>query len=789
MMRSCPSKMLRFARISAIALLSLSVLGVSITAAAEKNWVRSVRSGLWSAPATWENEKVPAAGDRVFIKAGNSVTYDVRSEQAVRAVCVAGTLSFAPDKDTRLDVGVLKIQAETDPSEDGFDCEAHLEDADPSKPRPALEVGTSQRPIDAKYSAVIRLVAFEGQDKLSCPAVVCCGGRMDFHGAPLSRSWVKLGATIKKGETTVTLSEAVTGWRVGDRVILTSTRLGRDNGQGTELMETEERTITAIDGVKVTLDKDVAHQHLGEGEFRGEIANLSRNVIVESAQPDGVRGHTMYHRGSAGSISYAEFRHLGKKDTLGRYALHFHLVGDSMRGTSVIGASIHDSHNRWLTIHGTNHLVVRDCVGFRSIGHGYFFEDGTEVDNVLDQNLAVQAMGGKRLPKQVLSYDQNDGAGFWWANSRNTFTRNVTCENNHYGYHFQAIETSQNRMTLPVRQPNGETVATDIRTLPFVRFQDNEAHCDGLYGVNLGEGVNRVGPDAQHPFVLTNTKIWEIHYAFRVQSPSVLVEKMQIHRSIYGVYHPNFDRHVYRDMTISQTGGHGDAEPFNRGHDDDSIQHGSLTVDGLNFDGHSNSGMPLIQMTDHNPTGKAESHFRRVSVTNRRDNDRRALLNLGGGPRPQPKYPTSVPVFLHDYYGAGRHAKVVSTKSSEVSAPDGSTYRSEAPLTGNESRVIEVANVEFPKLLDPIDDLPPSTVITHATRTAAGWLVRGTASDNGVVQQVLVNGVAAKAIRADFAEWEALIPPTAEKLTASSTDAAKNVEKRAHTVPLPTAAK
>ena len=312
MMRSCPSKMLRFARISAIALLSLSVLGVSITAAAEKNWVRSVRSGLWSAPATWENEKVPAAGDRVFIKAGNSVTYDVRSEQAVRAVCVAGTLSFAPDKDTRLDVGVLKIQAETDPSEDGFDCEAHLEDADPSKPRPALEVGTSQRPIDAKYSAVIRLVAFEGQDKLSCPAVVCCGGRMDFHGAPLSRSWVKLGATIKKGETTVTLSEAVTGWRVGDRVILTSTRLGRDNGQGTELMETEERTITAIDGVKVTLDKDVAHQHLGEGEFRGEIANLSRNVIVESAQPDGVRGHTMYHRGSAGSISYAEFRHLGK---------------------------------------------------------------------------------------------------------------------------------------------------------------------------------------------------------------------------------------------------------------------------------------------------------------------------------------------------------------------------------------------------------------------------------------------------------------------------------------------
>ena len=100
----------------------------------------------------------------------------------------------------------------------------------------------------------------------------------------------------------------------------------------------------------------------------------------------------MYHRGSAGSISYAEFRHLGKEGMLGRYSLHFHLCGDTMRGSSVIGASIWDSGNRWLTIHGTNYLVVRDCVGYRSIGHGFFLEDGTEVYNVLDRNLAVQAL-------------------------------------------------------------------------------------------------------------------------------------------------------------------------------------------------------------------------------------------------------------------------------------------------------------------------------------------------------------------------------------------------------------
>ena len=123
---------------------------------------------------------------------------------------------------------------------------------------------------------------------------------------------------------------------------------------------------------------------------------------------------------------------------LGRYSLHFHLCGDTMRGSSVVGASIWDSHNRWLTIHGTNYLVVRDCVGYQSVGHGFFLEDGTEVYNVLDRNLAVEARHGKKLPKQVLPFDGNDGAGFWWANSLNTFTRNVAAECDRYGFRYRS---------------------------------------------------------------------------------------------------------------------------------------------------------------------------------------------------------------------------------------------------------------------------------------------------------------------------------------------------------------
>lgn len=191
--------------------------------------------------------------------------------------------------------------------------------------------------------------------------------------------------------------------------------------------QTEPRLIEKIEGPNVTLDKPLRFAHFGSGDNRSEVANLSRNVIIESAHPDGVRGHTVYHRYSRGGISFARFAHLRKEGVLGRYAIHFHLVGDTMRGSSVRGAAIVDSHNRWITIHGTQYLVVRDCVGYQSVGHGFFLEDATEVYNLLEGNLGVQACGGRRLPDQVLPFDPNNGAAFRWANGRNTFVGNVAC--------------------------------------------------------------------------------------------------------------------------------------------------------------------------------------------------------------------------------------------------------------------------------------------------------------------------------------------------------------------------
>ena len=98
--------------------------------------IRSVANGRWSEAATWEGGKVPGRGARVQVRTGHQVTFDVKTDGAIRSIHVAGTLRFDPDRDTRLDVGLIKIQAGDDASESGFDCENHVAAPDRTHAQP-----------------------------------------------------------------------------------------------------------------------------------------------------------------------------------------------------------------------------------------------------------------------------------------------------------------------------------------------------------------------------------------------------------------------------------------------------------------------------------------------------------------------------------------------------------------------------------------------------------------------------------------------------------------------------
>ena len=738
---------------------------------------RTAASGRWSDPQTWLDQRAPRAGDFVQIRAGHQVEYDVDSSEALRMVHVAGHLNFARTRDTRLEVGLLKIAPGEETSEDGFDCHdvPEAETAVRAKGEATLQIGTASEPIEPGVTALIRLAHFAGTDRDSLPAIVNCGGRWEAHGAPLNRTWVKLGAAAKTGDATVTLAEPVQGWRAGDRVIVTGSKHVYDGGASRRKGKrtgTEERRIASIDGAVLTLDQPLENEHFGTGDYRSEVANLSRNVIIESADPDGIRGHTMYHRDSTGGISYVEFRHLGKEGVLGRYALHFHLVRETMRGSGVVGASIWDSHNRWLTVHGTDYLLVRDCIGYRSVGHGFFLEDGTEQYNVFDRNLAVQAYRGKRLPKQILPFDANDGAGFWWANGRNTFVRNVACENDQYGFRFELAKTSNFNPILNLRTPDGQREMRDVRTIPFLRFEQNESHTEGLYSFNFGDDKNpSVRGDRQHPFIARNLKAWQTHYTIRPNLQYFLLEGLRVKDAAYGVYHPDYDAHVYRDIHLD----HVNSEPINRGNDDDSIQYGSFTYDRLTIENSRIGRDPLIQLACTSPRTDATGHFRNLVVKNSASRHGK-VVDLGGGPRNE-KLEHPVSYFFHGYTGPESVLRVLSSHFPAQLDP----ASAEVPgFTGKDVRAVEAGQIPFPELLAPIDDLAPATLITSVRPDGGQLVVRGVSHDNGEITSIRVNGTEARFLgtEAGVVDWEVRLDGNAAiPIIAVASDKAGNLEK------------
>src|SRR5262249_31592966 len=105
----------------------------------------------------------------------------------------------------------------------------------------------------------------------------------------------------------------------------------------------------------------------------------------------------------------------------------------------------------------------------------------------------------------------------------------------------------------------GKRRPVDIRTLPFVRFEDNESHTQRRHAFNLGGGVpfgkpnvDGVGPDGAHPFVVRNFKAWDVHWAIHPVSPSVLLDGVAIHNAEYGIWRPVYNRHAYRNVRFDQ---------------------------------------------------------------------------------------------------------------------------------------------------------------------------------------------------------------------------------------------
>ena len=104
--------------------------------------------------------------------------------------------------------------------------------------------------------------------------------------------------------------------------------------------------------------------------------------------------------------SHFELFHVGQA-RLARYPIHFHFDEDfnyraekygETNPQSVDSVSIHYANSRFVTIHRTNDVTVRDVVGYNTFGHGFFIEDGVEQNNTFDHNLGILVKPGIVLP-------------------------------------------------------------------------------------------------------------------------------------------------------------------------------------------------------------------------------------------------------------------------------------------------------------------------------------------------------------------------------------------------------
>jgi G8 domain len=409
----------------------------------------------WSDPVTWGG-RVPDPGTNVVIPKGKTVVLD--GNASVKNLEIAGTLSFADSKDIELRAESVMVM--------GGEFRIGSEGA-PFTHRATLTL--SGNPSD------------QNTNTMGCGAKFLCtmgGGRLELHGQRRDAvSWTKLAQTLEAGATQMNLLEPVR-WQPGDEVVLAPT--GYDNGQH------ERVTVGAVsaDGKLVAFTPAAKYQHWGQLQTyagqsvdeRGEVALLSRNIVIRSA-PETIEryrttgrqatlnsefernadpkrrfgGHVMVMDGQA-HVEGVEFRDLGQETRLGRYAFHWHQTGES-KGQYIKNSSITDSFTRGIVVHGTNNTLVEGNVVYNSVSHNIIFsEAGNENGNQFVRNFAlgtyqfpdkhhivVRASNGDPNSDAFRTQDEHRPSGYWGLNHNNRLVGNVAAGGEGEGFFFAGV--------------------------------------------------------------------------------------------------------------------------------------------------------------------------------------------------------------------------------------------------------------------------------------------------------------------------------------------------------------
>jgi hypothetical protein len=252
------------------------------------------------------------------------------------------------------------------------------------------------------------------------------GGILDTVGSS-KRAWTRASGSIARGATSIALEADPTGWRVGDEVAITPTLAPTTSGHHAAY---DLATIRSISGRTIRLSSATRYTHprvtVASGrQYGAEVLNLTRNVRIEG-MPGG-RVHIFIHAEKQQSIRSVAIRYVGPRHgpgrggVLGRYGLHFHIVGSATRGSLVEGVVVRDTGNHSFVPHASDGVTFRECIAHNVMEEAFWWDPGQgngSVGVVYDRCVAslVHADPDSRASRL---------AGFWLGHG--TVNRAVGC--------------------------------------------------------------------------------------------------------------------------------------------------------------------------------------------------------------------------------------------------------------------------------------------------------------------------------------------------------------------------
>jgi len=418
---------------------------------------------LWSADTTWGGEFAPMHMESVYVPKGLNLLVDVDSTPELNAVIVEGTLIFTPD---------------TDPKHERFFDARYI-----FVNNGTMEVGTEEFPYTSKITITMHGTVLDPYLPIYGNKVIGVRfGTLDMHGVERQPAWTVMETTAEANATQITLATAV-DWQPGEEIAIAATSY---NGR-----EGEKRTIKAIDNSNpdkpvITLDEQLEFKHFAkiesydgeEIDMRAEVALLTRNLRfrgdpLTSGRDEYGANIFLHSHGDdslTGRIENVEMYQVGQGYKIGRYAVHFHMIG-AVHNSYAKGNSVHSGFNRAFTLHGTHYMRIMNNVAFEVKGHNIFIEDAVEKKNYLYRNCLIKVLRSW----SGLNTDTTPG-GFWITSPDNAFIENRVGGSDRYAYWYDlqihAIGPHANSDVCPENERVGE-------------FRDNHAHSCGRYGLRI----------------------------------------------------------------------------------------------------------------------------------------------------------------------------------------------------------------------------------------------------------------------------------------------------------------